>query len=67
MKKEITNPVLRSWNGLNEAIMEMDEKSCTSLLAEEKKGRARKQFLKRIHSRINLLRAQRERTEIEKL
>lgn len=67
MKKEITNQALRSWNVLNESLMEMDEKTCVSLLNEEKNGRARKQFLKRIHSRINFLRAKRERVELEKL
>jgi len=35
------------------------------LLEEEKQGRARKGFLHRIHSRINVLRAIREREELE--
>ncbi len=67
MKKEISNPVLKSWNALNEAIMGMNEEDCNLLLNQEKSGRARKQFLKRIHSRINYLRAKRERAEISNL
>jgi len=63
-KKAITNPALMSWVSLNEALRDADLKTCTVLLSIEKKGRARKQFLKRIHSRLNKVRADQERAEL---
>lgn len=64
-KKPITDPRLASWDALNEAIMQMDEAESKVLLQKELKGRKRSQFVKRIHSRINKLRADRERLELE--
>lgn len=64
MDKVITNPKLKTWNNLNKALMEADEKTCQQLLKEEIGGRNRQTFKKRIHSRINRLRADRERKEI---
>lgn len=65
-KKKVTNPALLSWDALNEAIMGTeDEKACQALLDEELKGRKRQQFVNRIHSRINKLRAHRERAELQ--
>lgn len=63
MKKSITNPSLQSWLALNDAIRNADEAQCESLMKEEMKGRKRKQFIKRIHSRLNKVRADRERVE----
>jgi len=65
MKKPVTNPALQSWLALNDKIREADEATCESLLKEELKGRKRKQFIKRIHSRLNKVRADRERRELE--
>lgn len=65
MKKPIKNPALQSWLALNDKIREADEATCESLLKEELKGRKRKQFIKRIHSRLNKVRADRERRELE--
>lgn len=65
MKEEITNPALLSWVALNDALREADEFECQELIDEEKKGRKRKQFIKRIHSRLNKVRADRERVELE--
>lgn len=65
MKKPVTNPTLQSWLALNDALREADEPTCQGLLAEELKGRKRKQFIKRIHSRLNKVRADRERAELE--
>lgn len=62
--KPVTNPALQSWLALNDAIREADEAVCQSLLKEELKGRKRKQFIKRIHSRLNKVRADRERQEL---
>lgn len=65
MKKPIKNPALQSWLALNDVIREADEAACEALLKEELKGRKRKQFIKRIHSRLNKVRADRERRELE--
>lgn len=56
---------LRSWNTLNDAVRGADEATCEALLKEELKGKRRKQFIKRIHSRLNKARADRERAELE--
>lgn len=67
MKKPVTNPMLQSWSTLNDALRKADEATCQRLLDEELKGRKRKQFVKRIHSRLNRVRAGRERRELESL
>jgi len=63
-KKPIKNPSLQSWLALNQELREADEDSCRALLKEERAGRKRRQFLKRIHSRLNKVRADRERQEL---
>lgn len=60
------DPALTSWTELNDALMGGDEALAKRLLKEESSGRRRSQFLKRIHSRLNKLRADRERAELEK-
>lgn len=64
-KKPVNNPALQSWLTLNDALREADEATCESLLKEELEGRKRKCFIKRIHSRLNKVRADRERAELE--
>lgn len=64
MKKPVNNPALLSWLALNDELREANEATCESLLKEELKGRKRKQFIKRIHSRLNKARADRERAEL---
>lgn len=64
MKKVVTNPALQSWPALNDILRDADEPVCQVLLKEELKGRKRKQFIKRIHSRLNKVRADRERMEL---
>jgi len=64
VKKEITNPVLETWISLNNALRNADEKLCRKLLSEEKSGRSRRQFIRRIHSRLNKVRADKEREEL---
>jgi len=64
MKKLVTNPALQSWLALNDILRDADEPVCQGLLKEELKGRKRKQFIKRIHSRLNKVRADRERMEL---
>jgi hypothetical protein len=64
-KKSVTNPALQSWVSLNDTVMNLtDEDELKKLLREELKGRKRKKFAERIHSRINKLRAEREREEL---
>ena len=65
MKKPVSNTALRSWLALNDFLRGANEAACEGLLSEEFKGRKRKQFLKRIHSRLNKVRADRERAELE--
>lgn len=64
MKKEVDEPALRTWIDLNDALRDADEKECQRLLKLEKAGRARRQFISRIHSRLNKARADRERLEL---
>jgi hypothetical protein len=64
MKKEIENPALQTWIALNDKLRGADEDLCQQLLDEELAGRKRKQFIKRIHSRLNKVRADRERKEL---
>lgn len=64
MKKPVNDPALLSWLALNDELREANEATCESLLKEELKGRKRKQFIKRIHSRLNKARADRERAEL---
>ena len=60
-KKEIVNPVLQTWQTLQAGVRDASEAQCEELLKEEKKGRNRPQFVLRIFSRLNRMRALRER------
>lgn len=62
--KSTGSPALDSWNGLNEILMDITEKECITLLKVEQKNLNRPTFVKRIHSRINRMRAERERAEL---
>jgi len=64
VKNPVENPALVSWIALNDKLRGANETECRSLLEEELKGRKRKQFIKRIHSRLNKARADRERIEL---
>ena len=59
------NPILRTWNSLNDALRGADEVTCQKLLEEELANKKRKRFIARIHSRLNKARADRERVELE--
>jgi hypothetical protein len=65
MKKQITCDALRTWVGLNEVMRTASEETCRHLLRVEKLGRRRQQFLRRIYSRLNRVRADRERAELQ--
>ncbi len=49
---------------MNAALRDADEAVCHAMLAAEKAGKNRRSFLLRIHSRLNKVRADRERAEI---
>lgn len=55
---------LHSWSTLNTFVMKADEKQCEDLLAKAVRRGVSKRFVLRIHSRINRLRAHRERKEL---
>ncbi len=55
---------LRSWTALNNVVRTADEKTCNQLMEEELKGQKRRMFVMRIHSRMNKIRADRERSEL---
>lgn len=60
------NKVNHTWIALNDLLRVSDEKTCAKLLKEEQlRDKPRKQYLKRIHSRLNKARADRERLELE--
>jgi len=63
-KKEVNHPALETWIKLNDFIRDADEATCHKLLDEERSNRRRQQFMKRIHSRLNKARADRERREL---
>ena len=54
-----------TWSELNKVLRTADERLCADLLATELSGPARKGHLLRIHARFNLLRARRERKELQ--
>lgn len=65
MEKDILkHPALKSWTILNSFLRGANEDLCWKLLKEEKAGKARRQFIKRIHCRLNKARADRERKEL---
>lgn len=59
------NFILGTWIALNGYLMSCnDEKQLQKLLEREKKGANRPTFIRRIHSRLNKVRADRERKEL---
>jgi hypothetical protein len=55
---------LSTWKNLNACLTGAGEDLCIKLLREEQLGKRRKQFLLRIYSRLNKVRADRERKEL---
>jgi uncharacterized protein YbgA (DUF1722 family) len=58
---------LGSWQALVDFVSKADEQTCLELLKREKRGRRRLTHLLRIHSRLNRVRADRERGELAEL
>lgn len=55
------------WSDLNTMILEADEDLCLAMLQKEGAHRKSLRVLLRIHSRMNRLRAVRERKELAKI
>lgn len=66
MNKKTKSSVSKPWQELNLILKAADEALCHKLLEKERKGLKRAQFLRRIHSRLNKVRAARERIELDK-
>ena len=56
--------ILSTWINLNDALRGCSEDFCHKLLKAEMSGKKRKTFINRIHSRLNKVRADRERIEL---
>lgn len=56
--------ILSTWYTLNEMIMKLDENTVLKLIKHEQANLRRPIFLRRLHSRFNRLRAEREREEL---
>lgn len=65
MPEKLTD-CLATWAALNAALRTMNERDAVYLLEWEKQTRRDTKVLLRIHSRLNKLRAEREREEILK-
>jgi hypothetical protein len=63
MAKRRADP-LDTWVGLNAVATTLDEAAARTLLERELAGKCRKGFVFRLHSRINHVRAARERAEL---
>ncbi len=55
-----------NWVELNDALRGCTEEVAEGLMAAERAGKKRKQFLRRIHSRLNKVRADNERARLDK-
>lgn len=55
---------LNNWVFLNAYLKDATLEDCEDLLEREKSGKYRRQFLRRIHSRLNKVRAHGEREEL---
>ncbi|MDD2775545.1 MAG: hypothetical protein PHU06_06290 [Gallionella sp.] len=56
--------LLSTWDNLNTHIFKLTEDELTTLMEAEMAGKKRKMFVLRIHSRLNRLRADRERDSL---
>lgn len=62
-----TSSISKGWKELNEKLMKCtDVKKLEQMLEDEKSGAARRNYLLRIHSRINKVRAEAERAELNR-
>lgn len=56
--------VFTKWEEINTAVLKMDEQECEAAMAAEIAGPNRIMFKLRLHSRLNKMRAHRERREL---
>lgn len=66
MADKYLKDALVNWTALNTWLLNATEAECVALSKLERAGRNRHRFLLRIHSRVNKLRARRERADIMK-
>lgn len=64
MAKTDQSFILDNWQTLQKHLHGLTEEECWKLLAEEKKGLRRTQFLLRLYGRANKLRGKRERVDL---
>lgn len=64
MARKPTTAALSNWAGLNDALRAATEAEAAALLKKEQAGKARVQYLLRIHGRFNRERARREREQL---
>jgi hypothetical protein len=64
VKKASTSPMSQEWEALNDNLRGADEKTCAALMKLETNGANRITYIRRIHSRLNKARADRERKEL---
>lgn len=57
--------ILKSWDNLNTYLRDASVSDCERLLKSEANGKNRLSFLRRVHSRLNKVRADNEREELE--
>lgn len=67
MKTQKLIESLKTWTGTNEMLRGLDEEDAEEMMKFELRGKKRETFLLRIHSRLNYLRAHRERAELIEL
>jgi hypothetical protein len=53
--------LLKNWNTLNAALMDLTEREVAQLLSHEQENDNRITFILRLHARMNKLRSERER------
>lgn len=57
--------ILKSWGNLNTYLRDASVSDCERLLKSEANGKNRLSFLRRVHSRLNKVRADNEREKLE--
>lgn len=67
MQKADVTMALSTWASLNQFMGDASVGDCVQLLKAEAAGKRRKQFMLRIHSRLNKVRADTERLELQSL
>lgn len=60
-----SSTALKNWRALRDALKNINERDAAALLEAEKTGLGRPTFLHRIYGKFAILRAQRERRELQ--